>query len=670
MKAARSIGRRSTDGYPQAMRLTLPTLAALACCILPAAEPAWTWTETPFPADAGLSVKDLGAVGDGVTDDTAAFQKAFTNDPKAMLIIVPAGTYLLSDTIKWGPGQKRQVLQGAGAGTTILRLKDHAPGFDDVKKPKSVLWTGREPAQRFRNGIRNICLDTGTGNPGAIGVQFISNNQGGMHQVLIRAGDDGGAIGLDLAYTKEQGPCLIHEVAVRGFAVGVAAKGGVDSITFEGLDLEGQRTCGIRNEGQVISLRQLASRNAVPVLLNLGEASLATVIESDLRGQGAAKDIAAISNAAGGLFLRGVKTPGYARAADNSAGTKLPAEGPTVAEFSSHEVLGLFPGGRTSLNLPVLETPRIPWDPVAAWVPVTRYKPQAKELQDLATGRPVTVEDWAPALQEAIDAGASTIYFPRRSGEYAVIGKVFLRNHVQRVIGCENTLLRVLPEDKDATKVKAALEADADSEPAGHGCRFGDEGRPIFVCEDGDAPAVAVERFDAWYSQIRWEQRSTKRSLLVSSLSFFDGEAFPGTAPTFCEDVRVRDVRVGAGASFYARQMNPEGWQEPRTQNHGGLFWVLGLKTEGDATIHLVDQGGRSEIVGCFVYANKNTIPVKQMFIIRDAKMSFTVGESVMRQAPFDPVEETRGGETRRLLKGQAPLRGKGGSLITLYVAK
>jgi hypothetical protein len=41
-----------------------------------------------------VSVKDFGAVGDGVADDTAAIQAALTNAPVGATVVVPAGTFL------------------------------------------------------------------------------------------------------------------------------------------------------------------------------------------------------------------------------------------------------------------------------------------------------------------------------------------------------------------------------------------------------------------------------------------------------------------------------------------------------------------------------------------------------------------------------------------------
>jgi len=58
------------------------------------------------------SVLDFGAVGDGVTDDASAFQAALDAIPNSGgAVIVPAGTYLLLDTISLGDGA---VLRGEG----------------------------------------------------------------------------------------------------------------------------------------------------------------------------------------------------------------------------------------------------------------------------------------------------------------------------------------------------------------------------------------------------------------------------------------------------------------------------------------------------------------------------------------------------------------------------
>jgi hypothetical protein len=69
--------------------------------------------------DGTVNVRDFGAKGDGVTDDTAAFQAAFNS--RARTVYVPPGTYCISG----GPGWPVHIgLQGAGRGKTRIMLPD------------------------------------------------------------------------------------------------------------------------------------------------------------------------------------------------------------------------------------------------------------------------------------------------------------------------------------------------------------------------------------------------------------------------------------------------------------------------------------------------------------------------------------------------------------------
>lgn len=64
--------------------------------------------------------------------------------------------------------------------TTIIRLKDNCPGFQDAKAPKRVWLTF--PASHHNDGqwlgYTDLTINTGKGNPGAIGLDHVSNNVG------------------------------------------------------------------------------------------------------------------------------------------------------------------------------------------------------------------------------------------------------------------------------------------------------------------------------------------------------------------------------------------------------------------------------------------------------------------------------------------------------------
>jgi hypothetical protein len=71
-----------------------------------------------------VTVKSFGAVGDGLTDDTEAIQDAIYNlflsaeTQNKVTLIFPAGTYIISDTIKIPP---YAIIKGAGKDKTIIK---------------------------------------------------------------------------------------------------------------------------------------------------------------------------------------------------------------------------------------------------------------------------------------------------------------------------------------------------------------------------------------------------------------------------------------------------------------------------------------------------------------------------------------------------------------------
>jgi hypothetical protein len=74
--------------------------------------------EAPLPVrKAQADVKSFGAVGDGVADDTAAFQKAIAAS-KGKVLRVPAGRYKISDFLTIDASET--VLQGEGPEKSVL----------------------------------------------------------------------------------------------------------------------------------------------------------------------------------------------------------------------------------------------------------------------------------------------------------------------------------------------------------------------------------------------------------------------------------------------------------------------------------------------------------------------------------------------------------------------
>jgi len=581
-----------------------------------------------FPADAGVvdvSRPPYSVPGDGKTDVTAALQKALDDHPSSNRIIyLPNGTYIIGDTLRWPTGshggveQKRVILQGQSRDGTVIRLKDRCRGFGDANAPKAMVWTGKAPAQRFRNGIRNLTFHTGRGNPGAIGVQYIANNQGSLRQVRI-VGNETGPIGLDLGYTDEQGPCLIQDVEVDGFDVGISMRHTVDSITLERIVVRNQRVVGVLNGGQCVSLRGLESINDVPAVKNEGMYSVMTLLDSTLSRREGDSDVAAVENS-GVLFARGLETAGYRTAIRNEVGEKTSVPGGQVDEFVSHPPFALFETPKQSLDLPVEETPRVTSRTLVDWV-------SPLEFGGTADGR-----DCTEVVQKAVDSGRRVLYFPY--GNWRIDGTVQIRGAIEIVTALEGRL-------RGNGKLKVV---------------------------EGTAPVVTIERMDLLYQQLSIEHASS-RPVVISGVTFGGSLEYTGSGPLFLEDVCVGTVRLGQGQEVWARQLNCEAGDQTKVINDGGTLWIQGLKTEKRGTICQTLHGGRTEIVGGLIYSNQSIPEGQPMFTVEDAAFSATVGESNFSGKPYPVIaQETQAGVEKALPREKALRRG-GASMLPLFVA-
>ncbi|QHL90229.1 hypothetical protein GVO57_04485 [Sphingomonas changnyeongensis] len=99
----------------------IPRRTALALAALPALSSARATSTSANPASRTFNVRDFGAKGDGVTDDTEAFNRAARADAEwswdlLSSIIVPAGRYRITGTVFLRKGQS---LIGEGLSTYI-----------------------------------------------------------------------------------------------------------------------------------------------------------------------------------------------------------------------------------------------------------------------------------------------------------------------------------------------------------------------------------------------------------------------------------------------------------------------------------------------------------------------------------------------------------------------
>ena len=592
-----------------------------------------------FPTDAGVvdvTQPPYNVKGDGRTDATAALQQAL-NDHRGRraIIYLPDGVYLLSNTVRWGQGKgsgtlcKFTTLQGQSREKTILRLRDGCAGFGNPQTPQAVIWTGPKGGDRYRNALRDLTIETGRDNPGAIGVQF-NANWGCLREVQILSGDGQGAIGLDMAFADEIGPLLVKNLAVRGFNVGVHTRGALNNLTFEHLRLEAQRLAAFVNDSSIVSLRDLVTRGNVPAFRNEGSLGLAVLLEATLHGEAGASRHVAILNRPG-LLVRHLTVRGFAHAIAHSGPQPTNVPGPFVAEWASRSL----PGSGASLAQPIQETPEVPWDDPALWANAVTFG-----------AKPDDSGDDSDALQRAIDSGLPTVYLPR--GEYVLRRPVQLRGKVRRLIGCE-AMVHVTP-------------------PA--------DGGAVLTLAAGEAPAVVVERLEVegpeGWSGCRFIDNRSKRMLVLRDCSGISSE-FTGPGDLFLENTSGR--MVFHGQSVWARQFSQQTrHQMDRTdwwhlRNDGGRLWILGEMSTGPGPIVLTTGGGRTEVLGGMVYSSASAEEQPEpAFVVGEGVLSVSLAEVNHRNLAYPVLVRSvaEGRSSDLLLPSQAP-GGVNASLIPLF---
>lgn len=572
------------------------------------------------------------AKADGVSDDTEALQRAINEHTgRHRILYFPRGTYLVSATLKW-PKQfggrdnwGKTFLCGESREASTIRLKDGT--FTDAEKPEAVMWCGGfGSADWFHNYVENLTFDVGAGNPGAVALQFYSNNSGAVRDCRFVAGAGSGHTGLDLGHRDMNGPLLVRNCEVIGFRRGIATARAVNGQVFEHIILRGQTEVGFANEGQSISIRGFQSDSTVPAITTY---STLCLLDAKLTGTGDAAKQPAIVNFNGGrIFLRDVKTTGYARALgdvshtpDSGAAYRLRGEdkpgslGPDIAEYGSHPATSLFSSPTQSLRLPVKETPEVPRDDPKTWADVNDFGAD-----------PTGKDDSAAAIQKAMDSGATTIFLP---GNYALKSTVIIRGKVRRVVGTGGMI--------DYTS----------------------QVKPDFRLVDGDASVVLLEHFAYIHGGLAVD---TRRTLVLRSVADCDLTSTKRAEGSewFFEDVVTHNLVLGK-QKLWARQLNIEN-QGTHLLNDASDVWVLGYKTERGGTLLDTRGGGRSEILGGFSYTT-TAGKLAPMFVNTDSSVWAFFSEVCYNGDPFHVrVSETRGTEAKTLGKDDghtAPYSGR-----------
>jgi hypothetical protein len=399
-------------------------------------------------------------------------------------------------------------------------------------------------------------------------------------------------------------------VEVIGFDIGVHTATSVASETLEHIVVERQSKYGMRNDGQPCTLRGLRSVNAVPAFR--AGAGSNVLLDCEFRGVGAASSQPAVINDAA-LMARNIKTSGYRVALEDHVG-KREVAGPEIDLFLSKPAASLFGPPHGPRNLPIKETPTVPWDELSDWVAPLKFGLE-----------PGSDEDASEAIQQAIDSGATTVYLPR--GRYRIGNTIAIRGNVRRIVGC-----------------KASLQV-ADPLPG--------KAAPLFRFEDGQQSVVVIEGINTDFSRgpYFFLENVARRTLVMRRLAinFQAADAYHGTGPgtVFIEDVVGRYFRF-KDQTVWARQFNVEG-DGLHVLNDGGTMWILGLKTEGGGTLLETKNGGTTELLGSFSYS-VGRVDDSPMFLIDNSHVSLTFSEVCYSGKPFTTiVRELRGGAAREV---------------------
>ncbi len=605
-----------------------------------------------FPPESGVidvtKAYDVDSADNG-HDDTAGIQKAVAeNIHKGRVLYFPNGVYNISAPIDWkredGQWETTLTFQGQSRAGTIFKLKDGV--FTDPENPQAVLVTASQnpnsPSgsgnQAFMNNLRNFTVDTGKGNPGAIGIRYHCNNAGQLVSILIRSGspDKAGVTGLDMTRAWP-GPCLIKNVAVDGFDVGIDINHFEYSVTLEHIALRDQKVAGIRNQQNVVSVRGLTSRNAVPAYLGEDESALVALMDAVC--EGGASGSAAIQFK-GGLIARNVKTSGY-RSAIRDNNSKKDVAGGTVQEFVSHAPVSLSGTPGKALNLPVEETPA--------------YESGMDDWVFVDDAGEDDTEAFRAAIAQANREGKGTVAL--KSGrDYHVSDTIVVSGGIRRIAG-----------------LMCGLRA------SGRLLKSTDMTTPVFRFENLTGPSITVDEMtllpfaqDNKGVKFTWFEHATKTPLVVNNITCFIGAAYRNTVEggkVFIEDAAIPGWFF-KNQQVWARQLNPEFYTRPLISNEGpqGRFWVLGLKTEGGYTLVETRDGASTEVYGGIVYPidDPGDAPC---FLIENARASLSYSNT--GKVSFrNYIEEIRAGKTETVSSAvtrdlELP---RGGKVIPLFI--
>lgn len=568
------------------------------------------------------------AAGNGTTDDTQKFIDMFNfvaererlwsqanggatseNEPKTQWIMyVPDGTYKISDTIQattaWAATMSGasgdlvgiRLIGQSRAGTKLV-LTNGASGFNSAASPKPVLAINHYTGITFNNAVghnivRNLTIDVGSNNPGAVGIDFVSANTGRIDNVTLKSSDPNfaGAVGLHLRIGIVHG--YFSNLTIDGFDTGIKCvpyhqcAPAIEHVTLRNQKIAAIHAIAGGGSFRDIDSSQARADDAVGILVadaaGTGPEGGAhvIVIDSTLRSTksgGSAQPAIKIVGAdpdCGHVFARGIDTTGYVAGVKKNNVVPPGQAGPTITEYVSDHVVK-FNGSspNISMNLPVENTPFVASETNAAkWI---------------TAGAGDGSTDDTAAIQNVLNANptATVLYFPKQ--QYKITGTITVPANLTRIELMATEFVGTAPANGyfDVTAASA---------------------NPLLVADINDAVSQRLVRVSAnrtvvldsnRFSSVVNNGTTGQRIYLNNANKFLKFPTLLTNMKAWC---RFLDTEDKSNANW--------------TVDTGGVMWVLSFKCEGATVNYKVQGGGILEVLGGIMNQANGTQPEWDQF--------------------------------------------------------
>ena len=511
--------------------------------------------------------------GSGADDDAL---RSATHAKGVGLIRLQAGTYTINSAL-----ELPVPLYGAGVGKTILH-------YAEPTKPRQVRKgepTTPTAVVLVKGGaMQELTIEVAW--PDAIAVKVATGSS--LRDVAVRGPASGTGIVVSARFWAEH-------VRIDGFARGLLVSDQLALAVGDGISCTGQVEAGVVVEAGTLSLRHL-SANGSGAAIDARTGTLTTVLGAEVVGmpvfRGAAGAAAALSD---------ISTTGS---------TAIEALGAPAGSKVDWWATQSQPAAARPLGLPIDEPSSPIPDPLLdgssdGVALLTDYQPVPATV--VSWGKPIPMNDWGPALQQAIDSGKPVVVLPPGK-HYFMQGEVIIRGKVRLIDGLGGGLHEIY-----------------------HGS--GDLYRCALVLGDGNSDCVELRGLHLGKANCTIEQRST-RALLLRDVR---GATYrgTGTGPLHAVNCDFESMTFAAGQHAWLRAVEIRSGRGTALTNAGADVWGLGVSTWHWTTV--IDAlGGRSELLGSLVCAG--TLRPKEPLVRcgTGAEAAFGGAEVSEFSAPYD----------------------------------